>query len=179
VVSVYVFDVLRHHGVDVIDWPWTDRRALLDQLDLVAATAGRVRPVVYSADGTALRAAVTAAGGEGVVQKRPPAPIGRGPDPKLGRRQKPESSIGCLVIVENDTPLGVATLSPPDPQRHAQLLCRPGRHHPTGTVTIPDGIEVEARYTTRTPTNGRLREPSAIDLRPASQPQEAFLKRIR
>ena len=44
-VSLYVFDILRHHGQDIRNRPWSERRAILDGLELAERTqAGPARP---------------------------------------------------------------------------------------------------------------------------------------
>ena len=63
--------------------------------------------------------------------------------------------------------MGAAVLALPGPAREAlaSVLERYGARHPTGTLTVPAGcVEVEVRYTTRTPTNGLLREAAAIGI---------------
>ena len=68
-VSLYVFDVLRHQRQDLRDRPWSERRAILDQLDLAQHTAGIARPSVLSSDGDAMHEATAAIGAEGTVSK--------------------------------------------------------------------------------------------------------------
>lgn len=70
-VTYLVFDVLRLHGVDLLDRPYAQRRALLDEL-LLAGPAGHVPVAVPPAfdDGPATMAASRENGLEGVVAKR-------------------------------------------------------------------------------------------------------------
>ena len=66
-VTFVVFDLLRYDGRDLIDRPWSDRRALLESLPIAPETA-TVPPV--HVDGELLLEAVRAQGLEGIVSKR-------------------------------------------------------------------------------------------------------------
>ncbi len=68
-VSLYVFDILRHQGRDLRDRPWTERRTILDGLELSNHTAGVARATVVSPDGNAMHQATAAIGAEGTVSK--------------------------------------------------------------------------------------------------------------
>jgi len=92
-VSVMAFDLLRLAGTELIDRPWSYRRAALEDLEL--ADGWRCSPV-YS-DGPALRAATVDQGLEGVVAKRVTAsyqPGRRSPDWIKTANQKHQA---CLV----------------------------------------------------------------------------------
>jgi bifunctional non-homologous end joining protein LigD len=65
-----VFDVLAWRGDDVRDEPLSQRRALLDDVDLEAATGGRWLVSQQFPDGAALLEATRAQGLEGVMAKR-------------------------------------------------------------------------------------------------------------
>src|SRR5215218_4488876 len=66
-VTLFVFDVLAVEGLPVTSQPYSERRALLEALDLEGP---RVRLVATFEDGEALFAAVCERGLEGVVAKR-------------------------------------------------------------------------------------------------------------
>jgi len=66
-VTFFVFDVLAVEGLPVTSTPYSERRALLEQLDVEGP---RVRLVATFEDGEALSAAVCERGLEGVVAKR-------------------------------------------------------------------------------------------------------------
>ena len=66
-VTLFVFDVLAVEGLPTTMLPYSERRALLEELDL---ESHRVRLVATFEDGEALFAAVCARGLEGVVAKR-------------------------------------------------------------------------------------------------------------
>jgi len=70
-VTYVIFDVLRLHGTDLTDKPWTERRAILDRLGL-RGPRWQVSPT-YD-DGDALFATTLEQGYEGVVSKRRDAP---------------------------------------------------------------------------------------------------------
>jgi hypothetical protein len=77
---------------------------------------------------------------------------------------------GGMLLVDNGEPIGLATLALPEGQRTGliDLLGRYGRHHPTGTMTIPpDCIQAVVHYTSRTPTLGHLREAFVVSIEPA------------
>ena len=67
VLTLFVFDVLAVEGLSTTMQPYTERRALLEELDL---ENDRVRLVATFEDGEALFAAVCERGLEGVVAKR-------------------------------------------------------------------------------------------------------------
>src|SRR5215207_896403 len=66
-VTFFVFDVLAVEGLPVTACPYSERRALLEALDVEGP---RVRLVATFEDGAALFAAVCERGLEGVVAKR-------------------------------------------------------------------------------------------------------------
>ena len=68
-VSLYVFDILRHHGQDIRNRPWSERRLILDGLELAEHTEGAARPTVISPNGTAMHQATADIGAEGTVSK--------------------------------------------------------------------------------------------------------------
>jgi ATP-dependent DNA ligase len=79
---------------------------------------------------------------------------------------------GGLILAENGQPVVVASLVLAEQERMAliDLLHRYGRHHPTGTITIPDTcLTATVRYTSRTPTHGHLREAFVLAVRPAAR----------
>jgi hypothetical protein len=83
---------------------------------------------------------------------------------------------GGLIVTEHGEPIGLATLGLPESQRVAliDLLRRYGRQHPTPKITIPeDCIQAVMHYTSRTPTNGRLREAVAVAIEPAGSQSQA------
>jgi bifunctional non-homologous end joining protein LigD len=63
-VTLYAFDVLRHKGRNLCGEPWTVRPAILEQLDLAAATSGVVRTVSYTRDRVAMHQATLALGAD-------------------------------------------------------------------------------------------------------------------
>jgi ATP-dependent DNA ligase len=184
--SLYVFDILRHHGQDVRHRPWSQRRAILDDLQLAERTEGAARPTVVSADGNAMHQATADIGAEGTVSKAVRSLYRGGRRSRFwlktkhsrtgnfqvaGWRPSTASRPGGLILVENDHPVAVATLAIADQDRRnlVDLLHRYGRQHPTGTVTIADDcITATVRYTSRTPTNGHLREAFVLAVRPAA-----------
>jgi len=92
-VSVMAFDLLRLAGTELIDRPWSYRRAALEDLEL--ADGWRCSPI-YT-DGPALRAATLDQGLEGVVAKRITAsyqPGRRSPDWIKTANQRHQA---CLV----------------------------------------------------------------------------------
>ena len=169
-VSLYVFDVLRHEGRDLRDWRWSERRAILDQLDLAQRTAGAARPSVLSSDGKAMHEATAAIGAEGTVSKAVRSVYRAGRSrywlimskhsttetfQVAGWRPSTTTRPGGLVLAENDDPIAVATLALADNKRAVivELPHRYGRQHPTGTITVPDDcLTATVRYTSRTPT---------------------------
>jgi bifunctional non-homologous end joining protein LigD len=74
-VTLMVFDLLRLFGQDLTGQPWSARRQLLEELDLVGPH-WQVPPV--HADGVALLAATAEQGLEGIVSKRRSAPYSPG-----------------------------------------------------------------------------------------------------
>src|SRR5215216_349170 len=66
-VTLFVFDVLAVEGLPVTSRPYSERRALLEQLDVEGP---RVRLVATFEDGDPLFAAVCERGLEGIVAKR-------------------------------------------------------------------------------------------------------------
>src|SRR5215207_7844394 len=70
-VTFFVFDVLAVEGLPVTATPYSERRALLEALDVEGP---RVRLVATSEDGEALFAAVCERGLEGIVAKRDRGP---------------------------------------------------------------------------------------------------------
>ena len=66
-VTLFVFDVVAVEGLPVTSRPYSERRALLEELDLEGPS---VRLVATFEDGAALFAAVCERGLEGVVAKR-------------------------------------------------------------------------------------------------------------
>jgi bifunctional non-homologous end joining protein LigD len=188
-VSLYVFDILRHHGRDLRDRPWSARRAILDGLDVAEHTAGVVRPTVISADGSAMHQATATIGAEGTVSKAVRSVYRAGRSRYWlktkhsrietfrvgGWRPSTASRPGGLILVEDDHPIAVATLAIADKDRHnlVDLLHRYGRQHPTGAVTIADDcLTATVRYTSRTPTHGHLREAFVIAVQPADAPTD-------
>jgi ATP-dependent DNA ligase len=185
-VSLYVFDVLRRHGQDLRDRTWSERRAILDRLELAEHTAGVARPTIVSADGNAMHLATASIGAEGTVSKavRSAYRAGRSRHWKKAKHSRTEnfhiggwrpstpSRPGGLILVEDDHPIAVATLAIAEKDRQdlISLLHRYGRQHPTGTVTIPeDCLTATVRYTSRTPTHGHLREAFVLAVRPSGQ----------
>jgi ATP-dependent DNA ligase len=69
-VTLFVFDVLRHDGVDLCGEPRTTRRAILDQFDLATATSEVVQTASYTGDGEAMHQATLAIRAEGTVSKK-------------------------------------------------------------------------------------------------------------
>jgi ATP-dependent DNA ligase len=184
-VSLYVFDILRHHARDLRDRPWSERRSILDGLELADHTAGVARPTVVSADGDAMYQATAAIGAEGMVSKavRSVYRAGRSRYWQKTKHSRTEnfqvggwrpstaSRPGGLILVEDDHPVAVATLAIADQDRRdlVDLLHRYGRQHTTGAVTIVDDcLLATVRYTSRTPTHGHLREAFVLAVRPAA-----------
>lgn len=65
-VNLFVFDVLRHHGRDLVEEPWYARRAVLQSIDVAGVTAGSAQLVTYSDDPAAMWAATATQRVEGV-----------------------------------------------------------------------------------------------------------------
>ena len=183
-ISLYVFDVLRHQRQDLRDRPWSERRAILDQLDLAQLTAGIARPSVLSSDGKAMHEATAGIGAEGTVSKAVRSVYRAGRSQfwlkakhsttdtfqVAGWRPSTPSRPGGLIVAEGDQPIAVASLAIADSERSAlvDLLHRYGRQHPTGTITVPDDcLTATVRYTSRTPTHGHLREAFVLAVQPA------------
>jgi hypothetical protein len=88
--------------------------------------------------------------------------------PVIAWRPPTPSKPAGLLVVDTEGGVAIATAALPLDERQilAEFLRRYGRRHPTGTISIPaDCLEAHVRYTNRTPTNGLLREPAAVDLR--------------
>ena len=185
-VSLYVFDVPRHQGQDLRDRPRSERRAILDQLELAQHTAGVARPSVFSSDGNAMHEATAAIGAEVTVSKAVSSLYRAGRSRNwlkakhsttetfqvAGWRPSTPSWPRGLILAGDDDPIAVATLALADNERAGlvDLLHRYGRRHPTGAVTIPDDcLTATVRYTSRTPTHGRLREAFVLAVQPAGQ----------
>ena len=66
-VTLYVFDMLRHQGQDIRNRPWSERRAILDGLELAKHSSGAARPTLVSSDGSAMHQATADIGAEGTV----------------------------------------------------------------------------------------------------------------
>ena len=154
-VSLYVFDILRHQGQDIRNRPWSERRAILDGLELAKHSGGAARPTLVSSDGSAMHQATADIGAEGTVSKavRSLYRGGRRSCSWLkakhsktetfrvaGWRPSTSSRPGGLILVEGVGPIAVATLAIADKDRQdlVDLLHRYGRRHPTGAVTIPE-----------------------------------------
>jgi bifunctional non-homologous end joining protein LigD len=185
--SLYVFDILRHHGQDVRNRPWSERRAILDDLEIAERTQGAARPTVVSPDGNAMHQATADIRAEGTVSKAVRSLYRSGRRSRswlkakhsrtdtfqvAGWRPSTASRPGGLILAEDDEPIAVATLALADKDRQdlVDLLHRYGRQHPTGTVTIPDNcLTATVRYTSRTPTHGHLREAFVLAVQPAGQ----------
>ena len=68
-------------GEDLRDRPWSERRTILDKLELAEHTAGIARPTVVSPDGNAMHQATAAIGAEATSVKTSGPFTGRaGPD---------------------------------------------------------------------------------------------------
>jgi ATP-dependent DNA ligase len=77
---------------------------------------------------------------------------------------------GGLIVAEGGEPIGTASFALPGEERAAvaDLLERYGRHHPSGTITIPeDCLTATVRFTSPTPTHGLLGEAAVIGVHPA------------
>jgi bifunctional non-homologous end joining protein LigD len=189
-VSYYAFDLLRSGGRELVERPWHERRAALDDLGLAGRTEGSVRTTIWSTDAASMHEATAAIGAEGTTCKRLDSPYrpGRsrhwlkvkhslsGEFEVIGWRPSSPARPGGLILAEQGEPIGVATVALPDPERVAlvDLLRRAGRHHPSGAVTIPAGcIVATVAYTSRTPTHGLLREAAVLAVRPAGEMTES------
>jgi bifunctional non-homologous end joining protein LigD len=69
-VTFYVFDVLERDGQDLTCRTWTERRHVLDDLDLAERSGGCACPTVWTADGAAMHEATRSIAAEGTVSKR-------------------------------------------------------------------------------------------------------------
>jgi bifunctional non-homologous end joining protein LigD len=189
-VTFYVFDVLQLDGRDLTDQPWTERRRVLEGLDLAACTTGAARPTVWSADGFAMHEATRTIRAEGTVSKRSDSIYRPGRSRQwlkakhkitetlevAGWRPSTPGRPGGLLLAEDGEPIGLASLALPEEQRAAlvDLVQRYGRKHPSGTITIPANcIQAVVHYTSRTPTLGHLREAFVLSIEPAGDPQTA------
>jgi ATP-dependent DNA ligase len=183
-VTLFVFDVLETGGIDIRDRPWSDRREILDDVDLAACTDRAAQPTTWTEDGIAMHEATRAVQAEGTVSKRTDSPYQAGRSRRwtktkhkivetlqvAGWRPSTPGRPGGLILADNGEPVGLATLAMPEPERVAliDLLQRYGRQHPTGAVTIPeDCIQAVVHYTARTPTHGHLREAFVMAIAPA------------
>ena len=89
-----------------------------------------------------------------------------------GWRPSTPSRPGGLILAEHDQPIVAATLALAVSQRSGlvELLHRYGRRHPTGRVaTSDDCLTATVRYTSRTPTPGRLRQAFVTAVYPTGQ----------
>ena len=181
-VSLFVFDVLRHDGRDLLDQPWRTRRRLLESIDVAGATGAAARLVAYSDDPAAMWAATADLKYEGVVNKRSDGVYLQRRSQlwqKLKHRQDAWMAVAGwrpphsprpagLLIAQNGQRVGVAVAALPAGQRQllAELLVRYGHRHATGTLSLPgELLEAEVHYSSRTPTRGVLREAVAYRLR--------------
>jgi bifunctional non-homologous end joining protein LigD len=180
-VSLYAFDVLALDGDNLVDRPWRERRAVLDNLDLAGRSDGIVRTMLWSEDGAAMHVAGEPIGAEGTTSKRVDSPYRPGRSRAwvkakhkhsaefqvVGWRPSTVARPGGLIIAERGEQIGTATISLPDAERTAivELLHRYGRLHPSGAVTIPDDcITATVHYTSRTPTYCLLREAFVVSV---------------
>jgi hypothetical protein len=98
-----------------------------------------------------------------------------------GRRPSTPGRRGGVLLADDDDLVRIATLALPEDLRLAlvDLLGRYGRHHPTGTITIPpDCVQATVHYTSRTPTLGHLREAFVVSIRPPPERLSAALNRL-
>ncbi len=93
-VTFMVFDLLRLFGEDLTGQPWSARRRLLEQLDLVGPH--RQVPPVYD-DGEQLLAATAEQGLEGIVSKRRSAPYHPGRRSADWRKHAHRSTYSAVV----------------------------------------------------------------------------------
>ena len=183
-VSLYVFDVLRHQGQDLRDRPWSERRAILDQLELAEHTAGVARPSVLSSDGNAMHEATAAIGAEGTVSKAVRSVYRAGRSrywlkakhsrtetfQVAGWRPSTPSRPGGLIVAEDDQPIAVATLAIADRNGPLSSTCftaTAGNTPPAPSPSPIDCLTATVRYTSRTPTHGHLREAFVLAVQPA------------
>lgn len=188
-VTFIAFDLLRLLGQDLVDQPWSTRRALLEQLDLDGPRCQV--PPTYD-DGEGLLAATVDQGLEGVVSKRrdaPYAPGRRSPDwLKRPHRDSVSVVIGGWRPEVGGTRLGAVLVGLPDTdgwrfvgrvgsglagRAGASLLTRlrpleradspfateVPREDATGTTWVEPEIVVDVAALGRS-SGGRLRQPS-------------------
>jgi bifunctional non-homologous end joining protein LigD len=173
-ITFYAFDALRLADWELCDLPWSERREVLDDLGLGDRTAGAARTTRWSLDGAAMHQATAAVIGEGTCSKRLDSPYRPGRSRHwlkikhrvvetfdvAGWRPSTPSRPGGLIVAQAGDIIGVATLALPQQDRKGlvDLIERYGRRHPTGSITIGEGVQATVHYTSRTPTNGHLRE---------------------
>jgi len=199
-VTYMIFDLLAYAGTPLLDLPYSDRRAHLEELDL-AGTHWMVPPVF--ADGAATAAAARENRLEGVVAKRldtPYLPGARSPDwvkVKFDRtgdyviggwRPGARRLGGLLVGVPGPNGLifrgrvgggiGAAAeqellsvLTPLATRESPFARGAVPREDARGATWVSPDVVVEIRYGNRTP-DGRLRFPRFLRLRPDKTPDE-------
>jgi ATP-dependent DNA ligase len=86
-----------------------------------------------------------------------------------GWRPSTPSRPGGLIVAQHGEIIGVAALAISDEDRRGlvALIERHGRRHPTGSITIGEGVQATVHYTSRTPTHGHLREAFVVSVYPA------------
>jgi bifunctional non-homologous end joining protein LigD len=170
---LYAFDLIEVDGRNLCGEPWTERRRLLEELDLAQAQDA-VRLVPYSFDGQAMHAETERHRFEGTVAKRCRSRYLVGRRTKswvkikhrkaecfsiLGWRPPSARHPGGLVVTEGGKPVAMAMLflSKADENRLLDLMHKYGRNH-SGLLTLPENsLVAEVGFTERT-ASGTLRE---------------------
>jgi bifunctional non-homologous end joining protein LigD len=146
-VTSYAFDALRLASRDLCDRPWSERRQVLDDLDVNGRTDGAARTTRWSFDGAAMHQATAAVMGEGTCSKRPDSPYRPGRSRRwlkikhkvvetfdvAGWRLSTPSGPGGLIVAQAGEIIGVATLATSERDRKGlvDLTDRHGCRHPT------------------------------------------------
>jgi bifunctional non-homologous end joining protein LigD len=171
---LFAFDVIELNGRNLCSEPWTERRRLLEDLDLARADEA-IRLVPYSFDGPAMHAETERLHFEGTVAKRCRSRYFPNTRSRawqkikhrktavfavMGWRPSTSRHPGGLVVTDAEgQPVGMAMLflSKPDEERLLEMMHRHGRSH-GGMLAVPEGsLVAEVTFSERT-ARGTLRE---------------------
>jgi bifunctional non-homologous end joining protein LigD len=199
-VTYMIFDLLRFDGIDLTEQPYVERRAVLDELDLVGE---RWLVPPYFPSGPDTLAAVREYGLEGVVAKRLNAPYRPGVRSLDWIKYKAEASaefvvggyrpgartIGALLIgipgpdgallyrgrvgggISAAGERALLSVLKPRVAKESPFATPLPREDAKDATWVRPEIVVEVKYGQRTP-DGRLRFPRFLRLRPDLSPEE-------